>query len=29
MLTGKPPFYSTDKNEILKKITSKAVPIPQ
>jgi serine/threonine protein kinase len=29
MLTGKPPFYSTNKNEILKKITTKSVPIPE
>ncbi|CAM5999119.1 unnamed protein product [Sphagnum balticum] len=29
MLTGKPPFYSNNKNDILKKITSKSVPIPQ
>lgn len=28
MLTGKPPFYSTNKNEILRKITTKPVPIP-
>jgi serine/threonine protein kinase len=29
MLTGKPPFYSTNKNDILKKITTKPVPIPE
>jgi serine/threonine protein kinase len=29
MLTGKPPFYSTNKNDILKKITTKSVPIPE
>ncbi len=29
MLTGRPPFYSTNKNDILKKITTKAVPIPE
>jgi hypothetical protein len=28
MLTGKPPFFSTDKNEMMKKITHKPVPIP-
>ena len=29
MLTGKPPFYSKNKHEILKNITSKAVPLPE
>jgi serine/threonine protein kinase len=29
MLTGKPPFYSANKNDILKKITTKPVPIPE
>lgn len=29
MLTGKPPFYSTNKNDILKRITTKPVPIPE
>jgi hypothetical protein len=29
MLTGRPPFYSTNKNDILKKITTKPVPIPE
>lgn len=28
MLTGKPPFYSKNKHEILKNITSKPVPLP-
>jgi serine/threonine protein kinase len=28
MLTGKPPFYSKNKHEILKNITSKSVPLP-
>lgn len=28
MLTGKPPFYSSNKDDILRKITSKSVPIP-
>jgi protein-serine/threonine kinase len=28
MLTGKPPFYSSNKNEILRKITTRTVPIP-
>ena len=28
MLTGKPPFYSRNKPEILKKLLSKSVPIP-
>jgi serum/glucocorticoid-regulated kinase 2 len=29
MLTGKPPFYSKNKHEILKNITSKPVPLPE
>lgn len=29
MLTGRPPFYSPNKTEILKKITTKSVPIPE
>ena len=28
MLTGKPPFYSANKQEILKAITTKTVPLP-
>ena len=28
MLTGRPPFYSKNKHEIIKNITSKTVPIP-
>lgn len=28
MLTGKPPFYSKNKNEIIKNVTSKQVPLP-
>ena len=28
MLTGRPPFYSKDKHEMLKKIATKNVPIP-
>lgn len=29
MLTGKPPFYSTNKNDILRNITTRTVPIPE
>ena len=29
MLTGKPPFYSKDKHEILKNIVSKSIPLPE
>jgi serine/threonine protein kinase len=29
MLTGRPPFYSANKTEILKNITTRAVPIPE
>lgn len=29
MITGKPPFYSSNKTDILKKITTKPVPIPE
>lgn len=29
MLTGKPPFYSKNKHEILKNITSRPVPLPE
>jgi serine/threonine protein kinase len=29
MLTGRPPFYSKNKHEILKNITSKQVPLPE
>lgn len=29
MLTGKPPFYSKNKHEMLKNITSKPVPLPE
>jgi hypothetical protein len=29
MLTGRPPFYSQNKAEILKRIASKQVPIPE
>jgi len=29
MLTGKPPFYSKNKHEILKNITTKPVPLPE
>ena len=29
MLTGRPPFYSKNKHEILKNITTKPVPIPE
>ena len=28
MLTGKPPFYSKNKHDMLKKIVTKSVPIP-
>ena len=28
MLTGKPPFFSTNKNTMMKNIISKPVPIP-
>jgi serine/threonine protein kinase len=28
MLTGAPPFYSSDRKEILKHVVSKPVPIP-
>jgi len=28
MLTGKPPFYSKNKSDILKNILTKPVPIP-
>lgn len=29
MLTGKPPFYSKNKSDILKKILTKPVPVPE
>jgi serine/threonine protein kinase len=29
MLTGRPPFYSKNKHEILKNITNKPVPLPK
>ena len=29
MLTGKPPFYTKNKNEMLKNLVSKSVPIPE
>jgi serine/threonine protein kinase len=29
MLTGKPPFYSSNKAEIIKKVSTKPVPIPE
>jgi serine/threonine protein kinase len=29
MLTGRPPFYSKNKHEILKNITTKPVPLPE
>ena len=29
MLTGKPPFYSANKTEILKNITTRPVPVPE
>lgn len=29
MLTGKPPFYSKNKHQILSNITSKEVPLPE
>ena len=29
MLTGKPPFYSKNKHEIIKNVTSKNVPLPE
>jgi serine/threonine protein kinase len=29
MLTGRPPFYSANKNDILKNITTRPVPIPE
>lgn len=29
MLTGKPPFYSKNKHQILNNITSKEVPLPE
>jgi len=28
MMTGKPPFYSKNKAEILKKILTRSVPVP-
>ena len=29
MLTGRPPFYSKNKHEMLKNIATKPVPIPE
>ncbi len=29
MLTGKPPFYSSNKTQIIQNIMSKVVPIPE
>jgi serine/threonine protein kinase len=29
MLTGKPPFYSKNKSEILKNVTTRQVPLPE
>jgi serine/threonine protein kinase len=29
MLTGRPPFYSANKNEIIKNITTRTVPLPE
>jgi len=28
MLTGRPPFFSANKNEIIKNIATKVVPVP-
>lgn len=28
MLTGKPPFYSKDKEDMMKKIQTKEIPFP-